>query len=64
MAEVVDIEDVPAHRRREIEHFFRTYKELEVAKYVEIRQVRPPPPSWICPQNASSSVSTSERRNG
>lgn len=28
-AEVQDLSDVPSHRLREIEHFFRTYKDLE-----------------------------------
>ena len=37
MAEVRELTDLPAHRRREIEHFFRTYKDLN-HKFVEIRQ--------------------------
>jgi inorganic pyrophosphatase len=32
-----DIEDVPAHLRNEIAHFFRIYKELEPHKSVEVR---------------------------
>lgn len=38
MTEVRDITDIPLHSRREIEHFFRTYKELEVSKFVDVRQ--------------------------
>jgi len=33
-AEVKDISDIPSHRLREIEHFFRTYKDLEGKKTV------------------------------
>lgn len=35
-AEVHDLEDIPPHRLREIEHFFKTYKDLE-GKKTDIR---------------------------
>lgn len=38
VSEIQDIDDVSSHRKKEIAHFFQTYKNLEVAKFVEMKQ--------------------------
>ena len=37
-AELLNIDNVPAHRKKEIMHFFKTYKDLEATKFVEMRE--------------------------
>lgn len=52
-AEVQDISDVPEHTRREVEHFFRVYKDLENKK-AEIL-------GWKNRQDALAEVSAARR---
>jgi inorganic pyrophosphatase len=38
---IQDLEDIPAHERAEIRHFFDVYKELEPNKSTEVRGWQP-----------------------
>lgn len=55
MSGITDIENVPEHVRREIEHFFQVYKDLEPGKSVEGA-------SWVGRVEAEAEVVRSRER--
>ena len=50
-----DVEDVPEMSRRQIEHFFSHYKDLEKGKYVRSS-------GWVGPEEAAALIASSMKR--
>jgi len=54
-ADLEDVDDVPAHRRDEISHFFDVYKDLEPDKMTDVR-------GWEDRESAESVLASARRR--